>query len=613
MTRLPPEAQIDWSADGAARSAAFGDVYFSGDGLGEAREVFLKGCRLPDAWSDRSRFTIGELGFGSGLNVLAAMDLWRRTRPSASARLDILTVEGFPLSREDAARILAPFPDIADLAARLLARWPDRARGLHRIELGDGVRLTLLVGDVGELADVDPGDGVDAWFLDGFAPARNPAMWTQEALAMVARLSAPGARAATFTVAGDVRRGLAAAGFEAAKAPGHGRKRERLEAVLPGVRKGRPPPPRVILIGAGAAGANLARSFTDRGVETLVLDEADGPGAGASGNRLALVMPRLDAADSPLARALVSAHLLARRRYLSLPPDAACALDVERRPASDADRSRFARLLADPPLPAEDLTALDAGAPEQGVRIRGAVALTPARALAGLLEGAELRTSARVLAVEADETGAEVHLEGAAPIRADLVVIAAGWGVRRFLSSHAVAIEGRAGQIDSLEHTHGAASAVVDGAYVVAAMGALVAGATFEPVDPGAAAIPASPAARDHNLSVVERLRPDLAAAFAAGPLRSRASIRATTPDRLPFAGPCPGFEPSGRVRVIGGLGSHGYLWSPLLAEWIASDVLGEPAPLTRTQGGLLAPDRFAQRRRRKGRYAGPGLPLDDA
>ena len=230
MTRLPPRPEIDWSNASAPRAVAFDDIYFSREGgLAESDAVFLTGCDLPNAWRGRNRFAICELGFGAGVNVLAVWRAWRRTRPP-HAQLHISSIEAFPLEREDAARALVHFPEVADLAAKLVECWPVRAYAPQRLWFADdGFSLTLHTGDAETiLAGLD--GAFDAWFLDGFAPARNARMWSEGVFRNIARLSAPDARAATFTVAGEVRRGLEAAGFAVEKKPGFGAKRERLEA-----------------------------------------------------------------------------------------------------------------------------------------------------------------------------------------------------------------------------------------------------------------------------------------------------------------------------------------------------------------------------------------------
>ena len=223
---------LDLSRPGIPANAAFGDVYHSTDGaLEEAREVFLGGCSLPGAWRGRERFTVAETGFGTGLNALAT---WRaRREDGARGRLRFVSIERYPFDRDALAALLAPFrAELGDEIDALLDAWPGRVAGVHALEL-DGLDLELWHMDVAE-ALARMRIRADAWFLDGFAPSRNPAMWSAAVLARVAELSVPGARLATFTVAGAVRRALEDAGFDVRRAPGFGRKRQRLEARLPG-------------------------------------------------------------------------------------------------------------------------------------------------------------------------------------------------------------------------------------------------------------------------------------------------------------------------------------------------------------------------------------------
>ncbi|MDB5468440.1 MAG: hypothetical protein JWQ46_3202, partial [Phenylobacterium sp.] len=184
------ESPLAWSEDGQPRSRLYGDVYFSAvDGLAESRAVFLQGCGLPEAWQGRRRFVVGELGFGTGLNILALLDLWRRHRP-AGGRLHIFSVEAHPISAAEAARALAHWPELADLAGLLAGRWPGRARGVHRVEIPE-LDAVLDVAVLEVEAALEGWSGkADAWFLDGFAPALNPAMWRDEVLALVAARSA---------------------------------------------------------------------------------------------------------------------------------------------------------------------------------------------------------------------------------------------------------------------------------------------------------------------------------------------------------------------------------------------------------------------------------------
>ena len=229
-----PVSPIVWDDRGPPRSRLYGDVYFSkDDGLAESRAVFLAGCDLPAAWQGRRSYSLAELGFGAGLNVAALLQLWRRTR-TPGAHLSVFSVEAHPLTADEAARALSAWPEIADIAALMTARWPGPARGFHRMDLSElGAIVDVAVMDA--RAALEAWSGLaDAWFLDGFAPSVNPAMWTPQLMSLVARRSTPGARAATYSVAGEVRRGLARAGFTVERRPGFGAKRERLQARLAG-------------------------------------------------------------------------------------------------------------------------------------------------------------------------------------------------------------------------------------------------------------------------------------------------------------------------------------------------------------------------------------------
>jgi tRNA U34 5-methylaminomethyl-2-thiouridine-forming methyltransferase MnmC len=213
-------ARLEWSDTGVPVSTRFGDPYFSlQDGLAETRHVFLAGNRLPARFAPG--FHIAELGFGTGLNLLTAWAAWEGAGQAGPLRFT--SFEAFPMDPADMARALAAFPELAPWAARLLAGWRGGACDLGTLQ------LTVIEGDA---RDTLPAwDGVaDAWFLDGFAPARNPELWHPSLMAEVARHTATGGTAATYSAAGEVRRGLQAAGFAVTRLPGYGRKRHMTRA-----------------------------------------------------------------------------------------------------------------------------------------------------------------------------------------------------------------------------------------------------------------------------------------------------------------------------------------------------------------------------------------------
>lgn len=590
----PLDPALVWGDDGLPRSGRFGDVYFSSDdGLAETRAVFLTGCGLPQAWAGRRRFVVGELGFGAGLNIAALLELWSRFRPPGG-RLQVFSIEAFPVTRDDAARALGRWPELAAVAAPLLGGWPRRAPGFHRLDLPDGVTLDLAVMEV-EAALARWRGRADAWFLDGFAPAANPGMWSQAVLDLVAARSAPGARAATFTVAGAVRRGLESAGFAVAKQPGHGRKRERLEAVAPGAGPASGPAPTAAILGAGVAGASLARAFRRLGVSTTLID-ARGPGGGASGNPAALVSPRLDAGLGPAAALHAQAFARAVDLYAAEPAAviARGALQLERnhRDAARFDTIAGADLFAPGAMvrrtAAEMSTRLGETAPA-GLEIGEAVVLDPPALLAAWAGPVTLTTAATVEA--RDGRLAVLDAEGETIVLADLVCIAAGHESVRFAPELPLRpVRGQVSWTAGPETT----PAVSKGGYAIPTRGGgLLFGATFDRDRTDREAL-----ADDHerNRLLLAETLPDRALAIADRPVEGRAGVRAATPDQLPMAGPVPGAP---GLFILAGLGSRGFCTAPLLAEHVAALALDAPSPLPAPLADLVDPERFAARARR--------------
>lgn len=217
------------------RSEIFDDVYFCAeDGLAETRHVFLAGNALPDLWVGADQTTLMETGFGTGLNFLAAWALFEETALPWQS-LDFISFERYPLTPDQIRSALEHWSQ--DLGKdRLEAFLCAGARDFEAQRKGGGkVRLRVIVGDVNETLPGFCGErAADAWFLDGFAPARNPDMWTCTLFETMARLSRSGTRFSSFTAAGFVRRGLEAAGFRVEKVPGFGKKRHMIRGVFEG-------------------------------------------------------------------------------------------------------------------------------------------------------------------------------------------------------------------------------------------------------------------------------------------------------------------------------------------------------------------------------------------
>jgi tRNA 5-methylaminomethyl-2-thiouridine biosynthesis bifunctional protein len=586
--------QLTWTEEGEPRSGRFGDVYFSrDDGLAETRAVFLDGCGLPGAWAGRACFTVAELGFGTGLNIAALLDLWRRTRPEGG-RLHIFSIEGFPLTAEEAVRALGAWPELAEATQALIDNWPSATPGFHRVDLPVfHAVLDLAVGDAA-WALAHWSGMADAWFLDGFSPALNPGMWSPQVMALIAARSAPGARLATFTVAGVVRRGLTEQGFVVEKRPGHGRKRERLEAHLPSTFA-HALIPTVAVIGAGVAGASVVRALRDQGVRPVVF-EAERPGAGGSGFPAALVTPRLDAGDVGIAALHAQALERAGHLYAAI-PDAVTGQGVLQLPQAPRDAARFEKIARQSIWAQGAMAVLDGDAAAAlageaagpgGLSMRGACAVRPAAVLSDGLVDADMR-SERVTRLErTDGRWRLIGEEAAVLAEVDAVVVAAGWGSAVLLDGHDLAprlspVRGQADWIEGEVTTN----AMAWGGYAVPTGQGVLYGATHDRGDTDT-----RPRAEDsaRNLATLRARLPALAAKIqAAGQAKSRAAIRATTPDRLPLAGVL-----DDGLYLLGGLGSRGFGVAPLLAEHVAALILDRPSPLPRDLAARVSPRRAA-------------------
>lgn len=220
-----PLPQLEWRSDEIPVSQQFDDPYYSLDnGLNETRHVFLAGNHLPERFRDGVH--IAELGFGTALNFLATLEMWRKT--GQTGRFHFTSFEAFPMSPEDMIRAQAQFPEVADIAQELAPLWGTL---LENGSLnGPDYYLTLKIGDARDtLADWD--QKADCWYLDGFSPAKNPELWEENLLKHVANHTAENGTAATYTAAGFVRRNLEAAGFSVERIKGFGRKRHMTQAV----------------------------------------------------------------------------------------------------------------------------------------------------------------------------------------------------------------------------------------------------------------------------------------------------------------------------------------------------------------------------------------------
>ncbi|MGK0673885.1 MAG: bifunctional tRNA (5-methylaminomethyl-2-thiouridine)(34)-methyltransferase MnmD/FAD-dependent 5-carboxymethylaminomethyl-2-thiouridine(34) oxidoreductase MnmC [Halothiobacillaceae bacterium] len=640
-------ARFELDGHGVPRSLDYDDVYYSADGgLAETDHVFLQGNGLPERWLDRERFVIGEIGFGTGQNVLAAARLFLDTAPG-HARLHLVTVEKHPIPKDDLKRLYPAGHPLADLASELIAHYPDLIPGSHRVELASGrIVLTLLFGDALEILPRARAQ-VDAWFLDGFAPAKNPTMWQPPLFETMARLSAPGATCATFSCARMVREGLAAAGFAVQKCKGFGRKREMLVGRLvrrlpaeddhpPWFPRGRTAASReAVVIGAGIAGASVARRLAERGWTVRVLERHALPAQEASGNHAGILLPVLSAQWNDLSR-LTSLGLGYARRTLDRLAIEHPGIDwhptgVLRLARNERHAAQQLKIATRLNLPTDFARWVD---PKEGSRLIGARVeqpgwwfarggwVSPSHTVRALLDhpGIELATSVAVKRIEhIGENWRLLDDTGACVAESETLILANACALNTLLPG-ALPLAPVRGQISLTSAVHGRslnAVACREGYVIPVREGLHCFGASFTHGlhDP-------APRIEDHldNLKRLESILPDWNG-LDPDSLEGRVSHRCATSDRLPIAGPlhdaqafrqdfdCLHFGwPARRFRparlhpglwVTTGHGARGLVWSALLGELIASALAGDPLPLTVDLVHAVHPARFDYRQMR--------------
>lgn len=649
--------------DGTPFSTHYDDVYHSTEGgLAQAHHVFLGGNGLPEGWRDRRAFTIVETGFGQGLNFLATWAAWRDD-PQRCARLDFVSIEKHPFDQAGLGVVHPAQGPLAALAEALRRAWPVPVPGIHRLVFEQGrVTLTLLFGDGLEMLP-QLSCAADAFYLDGFSPAKNPDLWQPPVFKQLARVARAGATLATYTAAGVVRNGLREAGFDVRKVPGFGRKREMIVAAFPThwrTRRGPAEAPvwperRAIVIGAGLAGCAVAERLAARGWRVTLLEAQDAPARGTSAHRAAAMHPHVSIDDSVLSRLSRAGNLLARRHWDALDRAGFATgfhptgvLQLAEHAADEAEQQRIVQALGFPPdyidwLDSAQATArVGAGVPRGGWWFAQAGWVAPpdiCRAnLAAAGDAIDTRWNTRVESLRQCDAGWQAcDAQGNVMASAPVVVLANSLDAGRLAPLASAALKPVRGQLTdvpvaALEDESPWPRAVVcgDGYLLPREPGAptVRVGSSFQP---GETACDERPADHAANLQRLAGLLPAHAAALAhLDPARlcGYVGVRCVSANRLPLIGAvvdeaavmAPGFRlrgPHAALPRLPGLyaalayGSRGLTWSVLGAELLAAQIDGGPLPLESDLAAALDPGRFLMRAlRHGGGAASPGEAL---
>ncbi|WP_100642879.1 bifunctional tRNA (5-methylaminomethyl-2-thiouridine)(34)-methyltransferase MnmD/FAD-dependent 5-carboxymethylaminomethyl-2-thiouridine(34) oxidoreductase MnmC [Alteromonas facilis] len=674
-------AQIEFNADGTPIAKDYDDVYFSREnGEAETRYVFIDNNQLAQRWtaSAARSFVIAETGFGTGLNFLTVAQAfieWRNAHPTAPlCHLYFITTEKFPLSPQDWSTALAPFSHLA-LTSSLLNSHFYNSTGCQRLQFSHNdvsFTLDLWIGDAIEsfkqmhvsACKTPTCIGVDAWFLDGFAPNKNEDMWQAPLFEQMARLSRPNATFATFTAAGFVKRGLQEAGFVVEKRKGFGRKRDMLAGYLdtPNDIKNsvsqhdltplsdnmlQSAPPHVVVVGAGIAGASLAYALARRKIKVTVICKDQDVASAASGNPQAGIYPQLHATTSQLSLIQLSCFSYARRVYDELIQQgydfAHAWCGVLQVGFSDEVRARQDNLITTNVWPsslvhavtAEQATQLSGvDLPYTGLFIPDAGWAAPKEIVNALFSAAKAQTDLTILTeteyVEhtcADSTpdSISVSVSGPTPyaIQANAIVFATGHEAEKIHSLSGLPYNLTRGQVETIQcemPLAGLKTVLCHKGYLTPSYNNTHAlGSTYVKNDTNTEYRTSE---TEQNIAMHARSLADCPwASNIPSSLSGRAAVRCSTPDHLPIVGAAPELSvqrqqyaqvyhryvsvPSPTVQagtyVLTGLGSRGFTTAPLMAERLVSEMLAEPLPIGQPLLNATAPNRFLLRQIKRG------------
>ncbi|MFT0211868.1 bifunctional tRNA (5-methylaminomethyl-2-thiouridine)(34)-methyltransferase MnmD/FAD-dependent 5-carboxymethylaminomethyl-2-thiouridine(34) oxidoreductase MnmC [Pseudomonas sp. F1_0610] len=635
-------AKLDWDEQGQPLSNQFDDIYFSREsGLAETQYVFLQQNHLPQrftALAPCQRFVIGETGFGTGLNFLATWRLFETLAPSNS-QLHFISVERYPLTATDLTKALSLWPELASYSEQLLPQYLAIQEGFQHLSFANGhITLSLLIGDAQSMLEQLDAQ-VDAWFLDGFSPAKNPQMWNEQLFAQLARLSSPNTSLATFTSAGFVRRGLNEQGFAMQRIKGFGQKREMLVGTYqkPASYQNLPwfvrpthafKQRKAVILGAGISGCATAYSLANRGWHVEVLEQREAVAQEASGNQQGIMYLKLSAHGTQLTQLIMSGFGYTRRLLASLGDSVAwqgCGL--LQLPHTEKEAFRLKELTTSFPksllysVNKEQASTL-AGIPieHEGVFFPDSGWLNPASLCRTLLNhpNIQLRLNCPITDIAYEHEQWQLFNQQALITQAPVLVLCNATNVKNFNQTAHLLVKNVGGQTTTAPATMAsrALKTVIsaEGYCAPAWQGQHTFGASFN-FRPNGQEVTAEE--QQSNLALLEAISTEFKQSLAidSSQLGGHAAYRSTTPDYLPLAGPIADAQafakvyarlrrnarkvPEGECPWHVGLytnsaqGSRGMITAPLMAELVAAYINNEPLPIDKELANACHPNRF--------------------
>jgi len=674
LSQLIKNAKLCWNENGEPSAELFDDLYFStDDGLDESHYVFIEQNKLAQRWQScqAQYYVIAETGFGSGLNFLATWQFfiqWRGENPDHPlTRLYFTSFEKYPLTASDLASAHQRWPTLSPLANALRGQYPSAIAGCHRHQFDVANNATVILDLwLGDINDTLPnlhysGDGlVDCWFLDGFSPSKNPEMWNDTLYNNMAKCSKANATLATFTASGNVRRGLAGAGFSIKKVKGYGRKREMITATFnknhainsqttwyhrqlfekASMISGRA----ITIIGGGIASATLALALVKRGLSVTVICQDGAIAQGASGNRQGGFYPLLNANHDQLSQFYCQAFGVAKNIYqpfVKAHPECGDFCGVLQLAHDERQQQRQQALINSGYFPTDMVNTLTTSQMNAfagvAVNCNGLVYpqagwISPLIMTQVLFEQAASTSKLTLicdtnivqlasrdncwLAISDDQQQFECHE----------LILANGHQLTHFDQTNSLPMYATAGQVShvpsTIESTPLRAVLCYQGYITPALNNSHCVGASFER-DINNTAVSSDVSQQNIDKLHTDTQRASWATSLEQATTTGKVGVRMSVKDHLPMVGNVPDYAKTlldyadlakgkpataynnspicNNLYMIGGLGSRGITSAPLLAEILTAQITGEPQPISQPMLNKLNPNRYWVKQLKRG------------
>ncbi len=581
-------------------SKSYNDIYFDKlNGPKETEHVYLNTNNLTKKFKNKQKFVIAEIGFGTGLNFLLTWKLWKENRKT-NGSLTYISFENAPLSKKDIERVYKKFKNLDGYSRFLLKNIPERYKSTHRIFIkADNINLILIYDDVTSLINFN--FKADTWFLDGFSPKKNPLVWTDKLFKQLYNFTNLDGSLSTFSVAGHIRRGLLKAGFKVSKVNGYGNKKEISYAIKKDLissnqykfsceKKIGP----VAIIGSGISGASLAYALRKRNIECFIIDKSYKLANGASGNKIALQMPKLTMDNSPYGQLSLEAFLFSRKiaKSLNAIPRSDGLVLI---PSRNRDILKFKKLLENNwPLDLlnNNYDKLNFLKFINHIYMKSSGIVDNSKFIQNLIKDVEFISKFDVKKITSKD-GLNIIIDKFGNrLKAKTVIWANGFEMTNL--SHNLPINPISGQVTYLKANELSSNLKINfsyrhhlsqafrGYHQIGASFNRNANTCFREIDQNA------------NInSIPEFLRKNIF--YNITESGHRVSVRASTKDRMPFFGDLSALtgKKSNNIYILGGMGAWGFVYAPFYAELLVTKIINDQLVINSNLEKLLTIERL--------------------